>query len=116
MPGYAELHAHSCWSLREGASSSDELVGRAVALGYGALAITDHDNLYGAMEYARAARGRGLKPITGGELTLTRRNIEDRVPGPECSPQSSGLNPAALPQGVHAPRDGRARRKDSRGP
>ena len=39
-------------------------------LGYPAMAITDHDNLYGAMEYAKAARERGLKPITGAELTL----------------------------------------------
>ncbi len=46
------------------------MVDRAVALGYRALAITDHDNLYGAMEYAKAARERGLKPITGCELTL----------------------------------------------
>lgn len=69
-PAYAELHAHSCWSLREGASSTDEMVDRAVALGYPALAITDHDNLYGAMEYAKAARERGLKPITGVELTV----------------------------------------------
>jgi error-prone DNA polymerase len=70
MPGYAELHAHSCWSLREGASSNDEMVDRAVRLGYEALAITDHDNLYGAMEYAQAASERQLKPITGCELTV----------------------------------------------
>ncbi len=71
MGAYVELHAHSCWSLREGASSVDEMVGRALALGYPAMAITDHDNLYGAMEYARAARERGLAPITGAELTLS---------------------------------------------
>jgi len=70
MPGYVELHAHSCWSLREGASSTDELVDRAIALGYPALALTDHDNLYGAMEFAKAARERGLHPITGVELTM----------------------------------------------
>lgn len=67
---YAELHAHSCWSLREGASSTDEMVDRALALGYTAMAITDHDNLYGAMEYAKAAEERGLKPITGCEVTM----------------------------------------------
>lgn len=70
MAGYAELHAHSCWSLREGASTPDELIDRAHALGYRALALTDHDNLYGAMEFARAARERGLRPITGAELTM----------------------------------------------
>ena len=80
MATYAELHAHSCWSLREGASSTDEMVGRALALGYSALAITDHDNLYGAMEYAKAAHERGLKPITGCELTVSageRRHAKD---------------------------------------
>ena len=56
--------------MREGASSTDELVGRALALGYEAMAVTDHDNLYGAMEYAKAARERGLRPITGCELTV----------------------------------------------
>ncbi len=70
MSAYAELHAHSCWSLREGASNVDELIGRAVAIGYPAMAVTDHDNLYGAMEYARAAKERGLRPITGCELTI----------------------------------------------
>lgn len=70
MAGYIELHTHSCWSLREGASSTDELIDRALALGYPALALTDHDNLYGAMEFAKAAHERHLKPITGCELTL----------------------------------------------
>ncbi len=70
QPPYAELHAHSCWSLREGASGTDEMVDRALRLRYPALAITDHDNLYGAMEFAQAASERGLKPITGCEITL----------------------------------------------
>jgi len=52
---YVELHAHSCWSLREGASATDELIDRALQLGYPALALTDHDNLYGAMEFAKSA-------------------------------------------------------------
>jgi error-prone DNA polymerase len=67
---YVELHAHSCWSLREGASSTDELIERALELGYPAMALTDHDNLYGAMEFAQVAKARGLRPITGCELTL----------------------------------------------
>ena len=70
MAGYIELHAHSCWSLREGASSTDEMVTQGLALGYEALALTDHDNLYGAMEFAQGAKSRGLRPITGCELTL----------------------------------------------
>src|SRR3990172_6558612 len=67
---YPELHLHSHWSLLEGASSPLELVLRARELGYEALALTDHDGLYGAMEFAQAARAWGLRPITGAEVTL----------------------------------------------
>ena len=70
MPEYVELHCHSAFSLREGASTPDELVLRARALGYQALALTDHDGLYGAMEFAGAARAWDVRPITGAELTL----------------------------------------------
>jgi error-prone DNA polymerase len=67
---YAELHLHSHWSLLEGASSPLELVLRARELGYEALALTDHDGLYGAMEFAQCARAWGIRPITGAEVTL----------------------------------------------
>jgi len=67
---YIELHAHSCWSLLEGASQTDELVLRAAELGYDALALTDHDGLYGAMEFAHNARAFGVRPLTGAEVTL----------------------------------------------
>jgi error-prone DNA polymerase len=70
MSEYVELHTHSCWSLREGASTPDELIAQALSLGYDTLALTDHDNLYGAMEFAKAAREQGLRPITGTEVTL----------------------------------------------
>ena len=68
---YVELHAHSNYSLLEGASSIDELVETARAQGHRALALTDHDGLFGAMEFARAAKEAGLRPITGLELTLS---------------------------------------------
>src|SRR5579872_3514444 len=52
-PGrYVELHCHSAFSLREGASLPEELVWRAKKLGYSALALTDHDSLAGAMQFA----------------------------------------------------------------
>src|SRR3712207_5891208 len=50
---YVELHCHSAFSFLEGASHPDELVLRAKALGYPALALTDHDGLHGAMEFAK---------------------------------------------------------------
>ena len=68
---YVELHLHTSYSLLDGASSPTELVQRAKALGYASLAITDHDGLYGALEFARACRDAGIQPITGAELTLS---------------------------------------------
>src|SRR5919202_1412866 len=68
--GYAELHAHSAYSFLDGASLPEELVIRAAELGYGALALTDHDGVYGSLEFAHAAKAFGVRPITGAELTL----------------------------------------------
>jgi error-prone DNA polymerase len=67
---YVELHCHSGFSFLDGASHPEELVLRAVELGYPALALTDHNGLYGSMEFAQAARQAGLQPITGAEVTL----------------------------------------------
>jgi len=70
MSPYVELHAHSAYSFLDGASQPEELVVRAAQLGYEALALTDHDGLYGSLEFAHAAKALGLRPITGCELTL----------------------------------------------
>lgn len=67
---YVELHLHSNYSLLDGASHPEELALKASELGYRALALTDHDNLFGAMAFARACKELGMKPITGMELTL----------------------------------------------
>ncbi|MFN2617385.1 MAG: DNA polymerase III subunit alpha, partial [Thermoleophilaceae bacterium] len=71
MPaGYVELHCHSAYSFLDGASHPVELAGAAAELGYGALALTDHDGLHGSMEMAQALRPLGVRSITGAELTL----------------------------------------------
>ncbi len=67
---YAELHAHSAYSFLDGASQPEELAARAAELGYEALALTDHDGVYGSLEFAHAAKHFGVRPITGAELTL----------------------------------------------
>ena len=67
---YVELHCHSGFSFLDGASHPEELVLRAVQLGYPALALTDHNGLYGSMEFARTAHEFGIQPITGAEVTL----------------------------------------------
>ena len=68
---YVELHAHSAYSFLDGASLPEELAARAAELGYDALALTDHDGVYGSLEFAHAAKALGVRPITGAEVTLT---------------------------------------------
>nr|MDQ4041345.1 PHP domain-containing protein [Actinomycetota bacterium] len=67
---YVELHAHSAYSFLDGASLPEELVAAAVQKGYAAMALTDHDGVYGSMEWAVAAEALGLRAIHGAELTL----------------------------------------------
>ncbi len=74
-PGYSELHCRSWYSFGRGASSVDELVVRASRMGYQALALTDRDNLTGALELAAAARAAGIKPIVGAEVTVAHPEL-----------------------------------------
>ena len=67
---YVELHAHSAYSFLDGASQPEELAAAAAELGYEALALTDHDGVYGSLEFAHAAKALGVRPITGAEVTL----------------------------------------------
>jgi error-prone DNA polymerase len=67
---YVELHAHSAYSFLDGASQPEELAARAAELGYEALALTDHDGVYGSLEFAHAAKTFGIRSITGAEVTL----------------------------------------------
>src|SRR6058998_118062 len=71
---YAELHSHSAYSFLDGASLPEELAVRAAELGYETLALTDHDGVYGSLEFAHAAKHFGVRPITGAELTLADRS------------------------------------------
>jgi error-prone DNA polymerase len=68
---YTELHCHSAYSFLDGASLPEELAATALELGYRTLALTDHNGVHGSMEFAHAARGLGLRPIHGAELSLT---------------------------------------------
>src|SRR6476619_5556756 len=70
MASYVELHAHSAYSFLDGASQPEELAARAAELGYESLALTDHDGVYGSLEFAHAAKALGVRPITGAEVTL----------------------------------------------
>ncbi|MGH2759103.1 MAG: error-prone DNA polymerase, partial [Actinomycetota bacterium] len=70
-PRYAELHCHSAFSFLDGASHPEELAEEAVRLELEALALTDHDGMYGVVRFAEAARAVGLPTIFGSELTLS---------------------------------------------
>ncbi len=70
MSPYVELHAHSAYSFLDGASQPEELAAKAAELGYTALALTDHDGVYGSLEFAHAAKHFGVRPITGAEVSL----------------------------------------------
>jgi error-prone DNA polymerase len=67
---YVELHAHSAFSFLDGASTPLELAARAAELEYPALALTDHDGLWGSMEFAHACKAVGVRPITGAEVSV----------------------------------------------
>jgi error-prone DNA polymerase len=67
---YAELHCHTGFSLGDGASAPEALAARAASLGYTHLALTDHDDLGGAVRFSRACADAGVRPLLGSEITL----------------------------------------------
>jgi error-prone DNA polymerase len=70
LSSYVELHLHTCYSLLEGASTPRELITRAAEQGHDTLAITDRNNLYGAMVFARSCQEANIRPLIGVELTV----------------------------------------------
>jgi DNA polymerase-3 subunit alpha len=75
---FVHLHVHSDYSLLDGACRIDRLMDRATALGMPALALTDHGNLYGAIEFYNQAKAKGIKPLLGCELYLAAGSRLDR--------------------------------------
>ena len=84
---FAHLHCHSHYSLLDGASSIDRLVERAKSLGMSALALTDHGNLHGALEFYQKAKKAGINPILGYEAYIApgSRFERDAQSGKEAS-------------------------------
>ncbi len=67
MTKFTHLHTHSHYSLLDGLAKIDQLVNHAKELGMDSLALTDHGNLYGAIEFYKTARAAGIKPVLGVE-------------------------------------------------
>ena len=76
MPAdYVELHCHSGFSLLDGASNPETLIRRAAAIGMPAIALTDHDDLGGAVRWAEAGRECGIEAIIGLEATVEQSHV-----------------------------------------
>ena len=78
---FAHLHTHSEFSLLDGLSRIPDLVGHARELGFESLALTDHGNLYGIVDFYREAQEAGIKPIIGVEAYVAPGIRTDRIPG-----------------------------------
>src|SRR2546428_690392 len=75
---FVHLHCHSHYSLLDGASRIPELVARAKEMGMNGLALTDHGNLYGAIEFYRECKSAGINPIIGYEAYVAPGKRTDR--------------------------------------
>jgi DNA polymerase-3 subunit alpha len=82
---FIHLHNHSDFSLLDGASKVSQLVDRAVALGMPAMAITDHGNLFGAIQFYTTAQKKGLKPIIGCEIYVAKESRHKKSGGGDQS-------------------------------
>lgn len=78
---FVHLHVHTEYSLLDGACRLDRLCGAAAERGQTALAITDHGNLFGAVDFYKAAKKHGIKPIIGCEVYVASRSRFDKVHG-----------------------------------
>ena len=83
---FVHLHVHSEYSLLDGACRIDGMMDRVKELGQSAVAITDHGVMYGCIDFYKAAKAAGVKPIIGCEVYMARRRMSDRVHGLDNDP------------------------------
>ncbi len=76
---FVHLHVHSTYSTLDGANPLPKMVKRVKDLGMGAVALTDHGNLFGALAFQKAAQAGGIKPIFGCEAYLSATTRDDRT-------------------------------------
>ncbi len=81
QPKFIHLHTHSHYSLLDGLSKVEDMVRIAKEHGMGAMAITDHGNMYGAIEFYKESKKAGIKPIIGCEVYVAERKLTDKEPG-----------------------------------
>lgn len=78
---FIHLHTHSHYSLLDGLSKIPDMVKKAKENGMSALALTDHGNMYGAIELYKECKKAGIKPIIGVEAYIAERGRKDKEPG-----------------------------------
>lgn len=78
---FVHLHLHSEYSLLDGAIKFDNLMEKAADFGMPAVSLTDHGNLFGAMQFYNTAQKAGVKPIIGCEMYITPKSHLDKSPG-----------------------------------
>ena len=83
---FAHLHVHTEYSLLDGACRISGIMERVKELGQSAVAITDHGVMYGCIDFYKAAKAAGVKPIIGCEVYVARRGMQDRVHGIDNDP------------------------------
>ena len=83
---FVHLHLHTEYSLLDGACRIDGMMDRVKELGQTAVAITDHGVMYGCIDFYKAAKAAGVKPIIGCEVYVARRGMKDRVHGLDNDP------------------------------
>ena len=83
---FVHLHVHTEYSLLDGACRIGSMMERVKELGQTAIAITDHGVMYGCIDFYKAAKAAGIKPIIGCEVYVTRRRMSDRVHGIDNDP------------------------------
>ena len=75
---FTHLHVHTEFSMLDGASRLDELVGKAAAEGMPALGMTDHGNMYGVVDFYKQCKENGIKPIIGTEAYMAHEHRSER--------------------------------------
>ncbi|MBO5867712.1 MAG: PHP domain-containing protein, partial [Oscillospiraceae bacterium] len=83
---FAHLHVHSEYSLLDGACRINGMMDRVKELGQDAIALTDHGVMYGCIDFYKAAKAAGVKPIIGCEVYVARRGMADRIHGVDNDP------------------------------
>ena len=83
MGEFIHLHNHSIYSILDGVARISDLVNKAKEYGMRSLALTDHGNMFGIMEFVQTAKAAGIKPIIGSEIYVSPGKMEDKTKSQE---------------------------------